>query len=205
MIRTVLFDTSFGRVWILQLALAILLLASVLVSAPRSAITVIAAGALASQAWIGHAAMGDGLRGVLSLGTMVVHLLAAGAWLGGLVPLASLLLDARRAEKPLGLACTALRRFSWMGYVAVSLILLTGTANAYVLVGSAGSLSTTAYGAVLLVKLALVALLISVALANRFYLLPRLGPTSTSTSPRCRPCAGTSGSNSCSACSCSVS
>jgi putative copper resistance protein D len=171
MIRTMLFDTGLGRVWVVQLGLTLLLLGGVLTKASSRVILVLAAAALASQAWIGHAAMGTGLQGILRLGTMVIHLLAAGAWLGSLVPLGSVLLAARRAgqEPALVAAGTALRRFSRMGYVAVGLLLLSGSANTSFLVGSAGAFSR-AYGSVLVVKLVLATVLLSLALANRILL-----------------------------------
>jgi putative copper resistance protein D len=176
MMRTVLLETGFGRIWATQLALAVLLLAGVLAGISDRIVVVLAAAALASQAWIGHVAIGSGLGGAVWLGTMVVHLLAAGAWLGGLLPLGALLLAAQRAGRgPLiATACTALRRFSRMGYAAVSLLLLSGSANLYFLVVSPGGLTAMSYGLVLTVKLGLVAALISMALANRFELVPRL-------------------------------
>ena len=106
---------------------------------------------------------------------MVVHLLAGGAWLGGLVPLSRLLLEARRAGHGplLGAACTALSRFSRVGYVAVGLVLLSGAANTYFLAVAGGTFSGR-YGLVLAVKLGLVAGLLSLALAHRALLLPQL-------------------------------
>jgi putative copper resistance protein D len=177
MMRTVLLDTGFGRIWAAQLALAVLLLAGVLAGISERIVMVLAAAALASQAWIGHAAIGSGLGGALWLGMMAIHLLAAGAWLGGLLPLGTLLLAAQRARRgPLVAAAhTALRRFSRMGHVAVSLLLLSGFANLYFLVVAPGGLTARSYGLVLTAKLCLVVVLISIALANRFELVPRLG------------------------------
>jgi copper resistance protein D len=176
LVRTMLLETGFGRVWAVQLGLAVLLLGAVLAGVPDRIVLSVAAAVLASEAWIGHAAMEAGLLGALRRGVMVVHLLAAGAWLGGLVPLGWLLLEARRTGTGpvLAAACAALRRFSRMGYVAVSLVLLSGIANTYFLATSEGAFSA-AYGLVLAVKLALVACLIGLALANRALLLPRLG------------------------------
>src|SRR4051794_7826053 len=97
--RTVLLETGFGRVWAIRLGLAILLLAAVLADAPGRIVLAVTAAILASEAWVGHAAMEAGLPGALRRGAMVVHLLAAGAWLGGLVPLGRLLSQARRAGR----------------------------------------------------------------------------------------------------------
>src|SRR3954454_18517004 len=111
--RTVLFETGFGPVWAAQLGLAVRLLGVVLAGAPVGVVLVVAAATLASEAWVGHAAMEAGLPGALRRGVMVIHLLAAGAWLGGLVPLSRLLHEARRAgQGPLiAAARTALGRF----------------------------------------------------------------------------------------------
>ena len=99
LIRTVLLETGFGRVWAVQLGLAVLLLGAVLAGAPGRIVLAVTAAVLASEAWVGHAAMEAGLPGALRRGAMVVHLLAAGAWLGGLAPLGRLLLQARRAGR----------------------------------------------------------------------------------------------------------
>jgi putative copper resistance protein D len=175
LMRMVLLETSFGPVWAVQLGLAVLLLGVVLAGASVRVVLAVAAAVLASEAWVGHAAMEAGIPGALRRGVMVVHLLAGGAWLGGLVPLSRLLLEARRAGQGplLGAACTALSRFSRVGYVAVGLVLLSGAANTYFLVAAEGTFSGR-YGLVLAVKLGLVAGLLSLALANRALLLPRL-------------------------------
>jgi putative copper resistance protein D len=177
LMRTVLLETSFGPVWAVQLGLAVLLLGVVLAGASVRVVLAVAAAVLASEAWVGHAAMEAGIPGALRRGVMVVHLLAAGAWLGGLVPLSRLLLEARRVGRGplLAAACTALRRFSRVGYVAVGLILLSGAAETYLLLGAAERVSATPYVTVLATKLVLVALLLGVALTNRFGLVPRLG------------------------------
>ena len=74
------------------------------------------------------------------------HLLAAGAWLGGLLPLGFVLLVSRGAmepARPMDLD-PALLRFSGMGYVAVATLLGTGFVNSWFLVGAVSNLWTTA-------------------------------------------------------------
>src|SRR3546814_8754495 len=52
---------------------------------PRSAVLAVAGGvALASCAWTGHAAGGEGLPGSLQRLSDIIHLLAAATWLGAL-------------------------------------------------------------------------------------------------------------------------
>ena len=84
-ITAVLADTDFGRVWLFRLFLAVALTAVVLLRPQRWATITVAAGLLlASLALVGHAAMRTGFQGVFQRGNSAVHLLAAGAWLGGL-------------------------------------------------------------------------------------------------------------------------
>ena len=60
----------------------------------------LAGGILATMAWMGHAAATPGVDGYMHLGADVAHLLAAGAWLGALPPLALMLARAARAGTP---------------------------------------------------------------------------------------------------------
>ena len=174
-LRTLLLETGFGRAWAAQLVLAALLLTALLARAPARIVLLPAAAALAAQAWIGHAADGAGAEGAARLAGMAVHLLAAGAWLGGLVPLGLTLRAAQASgtDDALATAALALRRFSRMGYAAVGLILLSGVANTWFVVSSV-RVFAPAYASVLALKLVLAAGLVSLALANRTVLLPRV-------------------------------
>jgi putative copper resistance protein D len=93
-ISTVLFRTGFGRAWCWHLAFAILGIGVCL--APRApwrmpAILALSLLLLVSLGWVGHAVEGQGLGSLVHQINQMVHLLAAGLWLGGLVPLAWLL------------------------------------------------------------------------------------------------------------------
>ena len=131
---------------------------------------------LVSLGLVGHAVEGQGpVRFVHQINQMV-HLLAAGLWLGGLVPLAWLL---GRARSPSGAAWTSaardiLPRFSQMGYAAVALLAATGAINTLVLVGSFEALVSTPYGRLLGLKILLFSIMVVLALINRLRLLPRL-------------------------------
>jgi putative copper resistance protein D len=76
--------------------------------------------ALAAFAFVGHGADGAGLVGVARLGLMATHLLAVGAWLGALAPLARALAQAGPAAPRL------LERFGAIAAVAVTLVVATG-------------------------------------------------------------------------------
>jgi putative copper resistance protein D len=178
MVTAVLFETRFGRVWCWHLLLAITLVLSSLRQTgwPQPVILVISLLLLANLGWIGHAAMDEGPARVAHELNQTVHLLAAGLWLGGLVPLGWLLRRARALQDVAGITLTrdAIRHFSQMGYVAVAFIALTGTINTLLLVGSLGAMVGTPYGRLLALKILLFLAMVVVALINRFRLLPRL-------------------------------
>src|SRR6266536_2022013 len=94
----------------------------------------------------------------------VVHLLAVGAWIGGLVVLA---LTARRAK------LEAVRRFSVLALRAVLVVAVTGIWQGLAQVSSRAALTGTDYGRVLAVKAAGFLAVLSLAAVARFRLLPR--------------------------------
>ena len=81
---SVLIETRFGLVWIARLGLAILL--GVLMLWPAARLLQLAAAAclLGLIALIGHAGATPGTAGQIHLASDIVHLLAAGAWVGAL-------------------------------------------------------------------------------------------------------------------------
>ena len=173
---TVLTETLFGRVWMVRFVLAAAL-GAMLITGRRTALdatrALLAAALLASLAFAGHAAAERGTDRIVHLSADAAHLLAAGAWLGALLPLAHFLSRAA----PLELAERATRRFSIMGIACVSVLALTGTISAWYTVGSVPALFGTAYGRLLIAKLALFAAMIALAAANRLRWTPRLRAT----------------------------
>jgi len=131
---------------------------------------------LVSLGSVGHALEGEGPTKLVHQINQMVHLLAAGLWLGGLVPLAWLLV---RARSPSGAAWISVARdvvprFSQMGYVAVALLAATGVINTLLLVGSIEGLADTPYGRLLSLKILLFVAMVAAALFNRFRVLPRV-------------------------------
>ena len=181
--HAVLGETQFGHVWCWHLGFAAVLMALCLMPVKPwqlAASTLVALALLTSLGLTGHAAMDMGGGANHEINQMA-HLTAAGLWLGGLLPLGLLL---NRAVRPDGaayvpLARTALPHFSLIGYVAVTLLVLTGTVNSVMLVGSFHAMVATPYGRLLLVKIALFIAMIGLALVNRFRLLPRLRHSET--------------------------
>lgn len=187
-VRSALFETAFGQIWLGRMALTLVLLAlacfrsSTASWTGRRLFVLLAALLLGSLALTGHAAAHKGPWGDVHRADQALHLLGAGAWLGGLAPLAAVLGLARRtgSEAAVGWAGTVVHRFSRMGYWAVGLIFVTGALNSIFLVGSPAAILPTQYGKVLLAKVALVLVMVGVAAVNRFTLAPRLaGPAAT--------------------------
>jgi putative copper resistance protein D len=174
-IETVLSATSFGHRWCWHLLFTLLLLVGAAVARRRHAMNLIwAALALASLGWVGHAAGASGWVGLGRELNQSIHLLAAGLWLGGLLPLGWLLGRVRSGEEGFGaFGRHALPAFSQMGYAAVAAIAITGIVNTLILVGSIDALYETDYGLLLSLKILLYLAMVAVALRNRFRLMPR--------------------------------
>src|SRR6202011_464385 len=117
-----------------------------------------------------------GEMGILHLAADALHLFAASIWIGGLVSLVLLLSAGRRDRSSAGasFARHATERFSTMGIAAVVVVLATGIVNTWILVGSWHALIVTGYGQLLMLKMALFAVMLLFAAANRFWLTPRL-------------------------------
>jgi putative copper resistance protein D len=182
MLRLFFTQTQFGPVAILRL---VLLAGAVLAAlAPLrngvffSAMLCIGALLLVDQAWLGHAAEGGaGLYGALMIAVYCVHVLAAGAWVGGLPPLLFALGEQTRLRPGEARRGTLeiLSRYSAMAMVAVTLIVLSGAANAGFRVGfSFARHFDSDYGIVLAAKAGAVASMLALAFFNRFVAMPGL-------------------------------
>ncbi len=176
-VAAVLFETRFGRVWCWHLLLAaILVLVCLSRHRSRPVVLILSLALLASLGWIGRAAIGDGSARIAHQINQTGHLLGAGLWLGGLAPLAWVLRQVRRqpGDFEISLVRDALRNFSQMGYVAVTLITLTGAINTSFLVGSLATMFDTSYGRLLAFKIVLFLAMVVLAVINRLCLAPRI-------------------------------
>ena len=180
-VPAVLADTRFGHLLAAQAGiLALTALAARWGDRRLWLATGSAAVATALQAGHGHAAsMYDGPS--LLLVSAAVHLLAAGAWLGGLLPLL-LLVAAARPDA----AARASRRFSPLGMACVLLMAVTAGLQSWVLVGGLPGLLGTGYGVVALFKLALFGGLVGLAASNRSRLTPALATAAHAKHRLCR-------------------
>lgn len=173
--------TRFGSVWLWQILLGVVTVA-VLLLKPRSLqslLLILAAAQLILLAGVGHAAMREGFVGGVQRLNHAVHLLSAGWWVGGLLPL---LMCMRMARKPRwrGAAITAMMRFSRYGHLAVAAVLLSGVINSLMILGWSLPFESD-YLRFLLVKIAFVAGMVIIALYNRYFLVPRFNRTPTAT------------------------
>lgn len=136
-------------------------------SPAAGALTVGAAAAIASFLVTGHAATASP---VWLMATMVgVHLLATAFWMGALFPL-------QRAAGVLGAveAGALMNRFSRFGVLAVAATLLSGVVISWVQLETPANLLGNDYGESLIRKLVIVAIVLGIALHNKFRLTPAL-------------------------------
>ncbi len=174
-IAAVLTGTEFGHAWIAHLACAAALVGAA-VLAPRKdwgAVAVLSGLTLASLALVGHAAMQTAAEGVLHRANHAVHLLTAGAWLGGLVPFVMCLRAYERDHLRVE-AVTAMSRFSFYGHFVVAAVAATGIVNIALISGHPPWPPATPYRALLDVKIGVVSVVILLAVFNRYGLTPRL-------------------------------
>lgn len=180
----VLSRTQFGFAWGIRLLFGGLLAACVLLRRAsqgwRLSCLMILAGLLAS-AYLGALAFaGHGAEGLefaqVHLAADFLHLIAAGLWLGALLPLVLLLTYLRRFQEDgwVAAAARAGSSFSTLGILAVGILFVSGTINASFLLEGMQSLIDTPYGQLLLLKIVLFAAMLCLAGINRQHLLPRL-------------------------------
>jgi putative copper resistance protein D len=180
---TVLNETTFGRVWTARMLLAVIVLgvasrrsASAAGPQPDWIMSFLTGALLASLAGVGHSQIEEGVAGVIHVTSDAAHLLAAGAWLGGLLPLGFILAHyGRETERARATDLDEiLLRFSGMGYIAVTTLIGSGLVNGWFLVGNVSGLFATPYGQLLLVKVVLFTGMLALAVSNRFWIVPSL-------------------------------
>jgi len=178
-------DTWPGLVWLAQHGVLVVLGAFVLARADvearrnrvaaRGEALALAALALGLASASGHAAaITPG--GASAVAVDAAHLLAAGLWVGALVPLALLLRAAGRAD---GADCRpyarrAARRFSRVALIAVLVLIGSGAMRAIAEIGGIAGLVGTPHGRLLLAKLALLVPILALAGVSRTRFLPAL-------------------------------
>jgi putative copper resistance protein D len=169
-------DMEFGHLAAARMGLGILAVALAVRRDRPWALTLVSGLLLASLAGAGHARLDAGAAGLGRIAVDALHLLAAGAWFGGLAGLASAMasLGPAPADAALTRFGLQIRGFSHMGYAAVATLVGTGLVNGVRLVGSTGALLSTAYGRLLMVKVALFLGMLALAAINRLWISPAL-------------------------------
>jgi copper transport protein len=159
--------TSYG--WTALTAAAALLLGLASLRAAHPALVgLCASGALAGAGFAlalsGHAATAGQ---ALSRPAVFLHGVCIAFWVGSLVPLVAIVRDASRRDGELA-------GFSRLIPIPLVLLIATGVYLAFMQLDRPDALWSTSYGEVLSGKLAAVLVLLSLAAANRFVLVPRL-------------------------------
>jgi putative copper resistance protein D len=176
-------DTHFGAIAQLRLLLAVGLAGVLLWSAWRpdfvpNWLRVLAAAVatvfLGCLAWTGHAASATGIGANAHLLSDLVHMLAAGAWVGGLLPLVLVMREAIRASDAQSLAVCGqvVRRFSTLGLASVSALAASGVINTWCLTDHMRALFNTDYGWFVQIKIGLFLPMLCLAAVNRLRLTP---------------------------------
>jgi copper resistance protein D len=182
--------TQFGRLWEWRLALMLLFTIANLFASQKCRNllwrsqawqcvgAVIATTLLGSLAWAGHAGATLGGGRPIHLTADAAHLIAAGLWPGGLLPLALVLVRGARPNdaSSLVMAGAITRRFSIVSVFAVGTLAAMGLTNSYFLVGSLRALVTSEYGRLLMLKLFLFFIMIGLGACNLLGLKPQLDP-----------------------------
>ncbi|WP_330478174.1 copper resistance protein CopC [Streptomyces platensis] len=120
---------------------------------------IVATGLAATWAMAEHAS--TGLQPAVAMPVDVLHLLAVAAWLGGLAALVVSLYWGPPVER------AAVRRFSRIAFGSVVVLVATGLYQSWRQVGTWRALTDTAYGRLLLIKVALVVVLVGIAWLSR--------------------------------------
>lgn len=148
--------------------------------APGALLALLAwAACAASFGLFGHAA--SAAPRWLTVPAVVVHAGAFVFWIGALPGLA-----ARATTAPRATLTRSLRLFSRIAVPLVALLVASGVALSAVQLRTPAALLDTPYGRLLSLKLVAVALLLSLAVANRLWLTPRIAGGSTDAPVRFR-------------------
>ncbi len=176
--------TSYGLYWLLRQALLLLLFVTLMLGMKYPARTsttlfsiftaTFAILLVISQALQGHATAFAELSLLRVLADML-HLLAAGIWVGGLLALAVAIVPLLRAgSEQIALAWGILRRFGGLAAASLAALLITGLFMSGQQVASLDALLTTLYGRALLLKIVLIAIVALIGLCNAAALHPRV-------------------------------
>lgn len=180
-IEMMVLETDVGLAWTVRVVALVVGGLAVMFNQRAPGISLLIASAaggiaLASLAWNGHGAMDEGSQRYWHFITDILHLLAAGAWLGALIAFALLArINSLQSEERIRLLVRAVKRFEWVGAVIVVVITVTGIVNYLFIVGpELDEVFLSTYGILLFIKVVLFAGMLVLAALNRFQLGPLL-------------------------------
>lgn len=187
----VIFDTRYGRFWLMRVSLALLLAWALMLDelwqdeiSPRlsAGILALSGAALLPYALVSHAAaFPTGSRTAIAMDW--VHLAASTVWLGGVATLLIVLIYGLRGvprQQRHETYAIAVERFSTLAIASVILLMITGFYSAWLEVGNLYALRNTGYGQVLAIKLALFVVLLALGFINQRLIGPRLRTSAAS-------------------------
>jgi len=185
-VPTVLLHTHVGRAWSVAFVAALVLLVAAFVGGGmlRDGVAWLAIIAFAAaRAALGHAADAGLLSAALGLHTL--HVLSASVWSGVVMAGGLSVVPALGASTARGVLIRTASQVSAVALFAVGVVLVTGAFDAFRGTGgSFAALIDTAWGHVLLLKLALVVFALGLGGVNRFSTLPRLRRTASTADAR---------------------
>jgi copper transport protein len=172
--------TTFGRVWLAQMALTLVALVPVIALAGGrrllrwslpvwiSILGVVVFGLCVTAGLTGHAR--TGARPALAVPSIAIHLLAVGVWVGGL---GALVVVGGMAWRKVGpderspLLRQLIPRFSRLAIVAVAAVITTGIVNSLANLATISDLWNLTYGRVLLAKILVMLAALAFAVRHR--------------------------------------
>lgn len=180
-LRVVLTETHFGRLWAIRGALWIATAIAMLGAHVRTrsrvgrGVLLLSSGALsASLAWAGHGTEGNA-PGV-HLAADALHILIGGLWPAGLLPFGVLLAHLRHigGSKKWQAIARVTRRFSALCLLSVATLAATGVINSLFLIGAWSDLVVTPYGKMLSAKVLVFLVMAALGALNLLRWKPRL-------------------------------
>lgn len=180
LLAAMIFDTGWGKAWVVQTAAAFGFLAAAVVRSQdrlenwfsAAAFAAVAAG---TPAFAGHAAAVQQMA-IVPVVDDALHVMSAAAWLGTLaVLLVAGLPAALRSADGVRAVAALVNTFSPLALVMAGVAVVTGGLNAFVHIAAISELWTTPYGRVLSLKVGLVVIAMTMGAYNWRVVKPRLG------------------------------
>lgn len=162
-------QVELGRALLVQLLLALtiaLCARTIRTTTGAGLLALLALGTMLPPTLVSHAGTSD--QHTLAVSSLMLHVLSAGVWVGGLVALVLLGTSDRR---PLPVAVPRFSRLALWAAVALG---LSGVASAAVRLASPADLLSTSYGRLVLLKLVAIAALSAFGAAHRRRIVPAL-------------------------------